>query len=210
MALKKGILDDYIKEREVQVVNFKTDKGSRYSHSRVFDEPESLKKVIKETQVSDPLSINVTSDPDNNADLNREVNGLIKSLSQGTITDDINQSSHMNLIQNNSSDKKNLTTDILTTGHKPNTNCTQKHYNQVTNGTHERINSPQRAHKPNTLLNTISTQNNEQKAILPRLNGIQKAIILTLYQNCKINGGNVTHELSLDYVAQASNVKKHL
>jgi hypothetical protein len=45
MALKKGIFESYIKERETPFNSRISSDESKYSHNRVFDEPESLKKV---------------------------------------------------------------------------------------------------------------------------------------------------------------------
>ncbi len=50
MSLKKGFIENYFKERERPktdlAINNSVDEVSKYSHNRVFDEPESLKKVI--------------------------------------------------------------------------------------------------------------------------------------------------------------------
>lgn len=46
MALKKGMFENYIKERAVSTKDVENNQiSSQYSHNRVFDEPESLKQL---------------------------------------------------------------------------------------------------------------------------------------------------------------------
>lgn len=49
MTLKKGILDQYIKERELSSVPITTPHKSKYSQNRIFDEPDSLNNKIDDT-----------------------------------------------------------------------------------------------------------------------------------------------------------------
>jgi hypothetical protein len=187
MALKKGILDSYIKERETPKTSAQPTQHNKYSHNRVFDEPESLKKAINNTVQA--------------ADKNEDT---VSPLNLASNDIDITQK---NEIKPDKKANKPITKPVT----KPVTNGTQTRDERYTNIPQD-VNIPVFTdHKRLTKAVTNGSRmvhNSLPQSVLPKLTGIQRYIIIAIYRNCRINGGNVTQELTLDYIASLTSVNK--
>jgi hypothetical protein len=186
MALKKGLLDSYIKEREAPKTFTQPNQTSKYSHNRVFDEPESLKNIVKKIVDDNPL----------NADMDTPV----------VATQEVKEPEIKSPIENNQQVSKS---EPIT---EPVTNGTQIGHERITNRSQGLVNIGLSDNKRLTEHVTIGAQtgNNQVNSnLLPRLTGIQRSIIIALYKNCRINGGNVTQELTLEYISSLTGVNKN-
>lgn len=184
MALKKGILDSYIKEREAPKATVQLPQDTKYSHNRVFDEPESLRKS----------TTNLTVEKE-------------KPIIENVDVDSKKYTSIIDTTTKNGVGKPIMVNKPIT---KPITNGAQNSDERLTNLPQELSISDftdnNRLTKPVT--NGSRMVHNSQQNILPKLTGIQRNIVIAMYRNCRINGGNVTQELTLDYIASVTNVTK--
>ncbi|GEM_PF-2006476 len=173
MALKKGMFESYLKERETPLSPVTNESfSSKYSHNRVFDEPESL----KQTQQIDNSSENQATPID--------INWTLKEISANK------------------------------TEHKPNTNLTQEPNTNLTQTQHTEVrktrNLTQSKHKPNTKLNTQKTQtthkvdtNLTQNHHISTLIGVQRKLLLYVFEACKKSRSHVTEPLSINHLSSA-------
>lgn len=185
MALKKGILDSYIKERESPKTSISAIQNDKYSHNRVFDEPESLKKVINNLPTDNPTVAN-----DN-------VDSTFNIPSSDTTTAKQNEIKHPKRVN------KPITEPVTNgkqTVNEQHTNIAQE-LNIRASTDNNRLTKP--VTNGSRMVHNLLPQN-----VLSRLTGIQRNIIIAIYRNCRINGGNVTQELTLDYIASVTNVTK--
>ncbi len=166
MALKKGMFENYIKERESPLLPILNQSFlSKYSKNRVFDEPESLKKIQK-----------INNFPEENND------HFIKKQ------------------------KKII---VNKTKHKVYTNITQKLDTNYTQTAHNEIlNITQSEHKPDTKPNTQKTQtrhkvntNYAQNHYISTLVGLQKKLLLYIFEACKKSCSYVTEPLSINHIS---------
>jgi hypothetical protein len=172
MALKKGMFENYIKERETPLIpNLNQHFLSKYSKNRVFDEPDSLKKIQKINSFSE------------------ERNYFIKERKE-IIVNKTRHKLHTNRT------------------HKPDTNTTQTAHNEIKNIT-------QTAHKPNTKLNTQKTQtthkpdtNRTQSHYVSTLVGVQKKLLLYIFEACKKSCSYVTDPLSINHISHTLEIPK--
>jgi hypothetical protein len=173
MALKKGMFENYLKEREVPLATVSNESfSSKYSHNRVFDEPESLKQVQQ----------------------------MENSFEQGNHPININQT-----LKKISANK---------TEHKLNTNLTQKLDTNLAQTEHKKIKKrriqTQSIHKLNTKLNTQKTQttykvdtNITQSYHISTLIGLQRKLLLYVFEACKKSRSHITEPLSINHLSSA-------
>lgn len=167
-------------------------------HEQVFDEPKSLKKTLA---LDDMAPVN--SKPS----LSPSILESTHSLKQSEVKAD---SSRRALSVTNENEK--LHTNLTQSAHKADTNLTQKLHTNLTQSEHDKIatntNQTQTKHKVHTKLNTQKTQsthkadtNLTQTTHISTLIGVQKLILLFIFEECKKARSHVTEPLSVSHIA---------
>lgn len=170
MALKQGIFDDYVKERESAKLTDLSSSKSKYSHNRVFDKLNYTAEIHELENGQSSTELNVLYTP--------SINGK--------------QTGNKQVTERETNGKQ--------TGNKRVTNLDQKIQNGKQTGnkrdTEEVQNGKQTVNKRVTTV------------CLSSLVGIQRQLIISLYQNCKMNGSNTTQEMTLDHLSELTNSGK--
>jgi hypothetical protein len=213
MALRKGMFESYVKERETPVVLTKTSDGSKYSHNRVFDEPESLKKTLANQDIS---SINHNKKDLEAASLpSSSISKATNSLEQ--TSSDIRIKSNLIQLGEIAESQSKPNTNATQTKHKVDTNLTQELNTNSIQSKHSAIingvSQTQSKHKVDTKLNTQKTQsahkahtNLTQSAHISTLVGVQRLILLFIFDECKKARSHITEPLSITHIASSLEV----
>lgn len=169
MAIKKNFLDDYLKEREDTNLTSLLDK-TKYSHNRVFDEPNYLK----------------------------EENDFIESITNKSLENIIVTNKQVNVSQDEVKTNLELMQDNATT------NIRQMELSR-------NISQDEVETKPKTLRMTKSGQNQHKKVSLDNyssLIGLQRRIVLFIYDYCKIARDSVTNPIAIEFLSEQCGTTK--
>lgn len=183
MAVKKGALDSFLRPK-----------------SHYDDNKNNLRAIF--------------IDKDEN-----DVNIAVEINSTQTLTEPlaVGEYSVSNELENRQQNGNKADTNQTQTQHKPHTNYTQKPDTNSTQSGHEDIleysNQTQTQHKLNTKLNTHKTQsrhkvdtNSTQTTHISALIGVQRKMLLFLFDECKKARSRITEPLSIIHISQAMEI----
>jgi len=150
---------------------------------------------------------------------------LIRTWQQESILFEQNTTQTAGSEKNKDKKSINSTININKTEHKVDTNRTQTehktNYKPDTNRTQsghkqnfDLSEKSQTGHKPDTKVDTISDTNRTQSGHKPNTNnafssliGLQRTIVLFLYEHCKILRSKITEPISLEHIAKHLNIR---
>ena len=176
----------------------------------------SLEELLKKKPLTDeikfirkPLSITTEDRPYSFAEIDQS--NLIE------VTNKLNTNSTQDIQQPLAIGDYSVSNELANRHNKPNTNQTQTKHNPNTKPTQtkhaiiiEPINSTQSRHKPNTILNTQKTQTKHKPDTKPTqtrhisiIIGVQRKILLFIFEECKKARSRITEPLSIAHIANA-------
>ena len=185
MAVKKGILDNFLKP------------SSHYS-----DNQKSLRSIFIDKNEDD-----LKPDPKNFLEASVVASETMVEVPSSVITNYVD-------IENREQPENKLDTNSTQTQHKVGTNLTQELNTNSTQSEHREVikntYQTQTQHKVDTKLNTQETQsrhkvdtNLTQTTHISNLIGVQRSILLFIFEECKKARSHITEPLSIVHIASS-------